>query len=86
MEVKSTILKTHNIFMNHTPIARYHSKSYPLLFCGLASGILCLCLKQYLISTIFLVGSIYSLLFVKNVVLMEFFPDCALFLYDAQNH
>lgn len=79
MNVKSKILKIRNLPCNETRLDTISSKPYAFICVILALGILLLCSSYYLIGAVVSIFSAYYLLAVKNVKLVEFYENYAVF-------
>lgn len=79
MSIKSKILKIRNLPCNETRLDTISSKPYTFICALLALGILLLCSSYYLIGVVVAIFSAYYLVAVKNVKLVEFYEEYAVF-------
>lgn len=79
MNVKSKILKIRNLPTDGKKIDQINVKPYSFIIVCLIAGISLMCTSLYLIGFIITFLFLYYLLFVKDVVLIEFYDQYAVF-------
>lgn len=79
MNVKSKILKIRNLPTDGKKIDQINAKPYSFIIVCLIAGISLMCTSLYLIGFIITFLFLYYLLFVKDVVLIEFYDQYAVF-------
>lgn len=79
MNVKSKILKIRNLPTDGKKIDQINAKPYLFIIVCLIAGISLMCTNLYLIGIIITFMFLYYLLFVKDVVLIEFYDQYAVF-------
>lgn len=79
MNIKSKILKIRNLPTDGKKIDQINAKPYLFIIVFLIVGICLMCTRLYLVGFVVTFLFLYYLLFVKDVVLIEFFDRYAVF-------
>lgn len=85
MNVKSKVLKIRNLPTGSKKIDKINAKPYLVLIVFLLVGIMLLFTSFYLIGIVISFLFLYCLLFIKNVTLVEFYEDYAVFYLNNGN-
>ena len=85
MNVKSKILKIRNIPKNGKKIAEIKAKPYGMILLFLCLGLALLCTRFYFLGIIISAVFMYYLVFVKDILLVEFYEEFAVFYLNNGN-
>lgn len=85
MNVKSKILKIRNLPCNGKKIAEIKAKPYGFILLFLGVGLLLLCTRFYFLGIVIAALFLYYLLFVKDILLVEFYDLYAVFYLNNGN-
>ena len=85
MNVKSKILKTRNLPKDGKKLDSIGTKPYMIICICIVLGFFLLFTRFYLFGIVLVILFLYYLLFVKNVVLIEFYDQYAVFYLNNGN-